>query len=113
MTQFEWFDFQDQHQAKIREIRSKPIVLKLGKYECWVENEIVHYSKWVKKQREFVSYDITDPIQTYEIRGDVGNQFLWTWKKQIIYQDKEGHKFTKLEYWDNQEMSRKEWLNDN
>ena len=113
MTQFEWFDFQDQHQAKIREIRSKPIVLKLGKYECWVENEIVHYSKWVKKQREFVSYDITDPIQTYEIRGDVGNQFLWTWKKQIIYQDKEVHKFTKLEYWDNQEMSRKEWLNDN
>lgn len=110
MTQFEWFDFQDQHQAKIKEIQSKPIVLKLGKYECWVENESIHYSKWVKKQRDFISYDIIEPIQTYEIHGGIGNKLICTWKKQIIYRDKNGNEFTELEYWDNEKITKKEFL---
>lgn len=62
MTQFELFDFQDECKTKLQEIHQKPIILKIGKYECWVENENIHYSKWIKKQREFISYDIIEPI---------------------------------------------------
>lgn len=112
MTQFELFDFQDECKNKLQKIHQDPIILKWGSYECWAENNKIHYSKWVKKQREFVSYYIVEPIQTYEIHGGIGNQLLRTWKKQIIYRDKEGHEFTELEYWNNQEMSKKEWLND-
>lgn len=108
MTQFEWFDFQDQHQEKLKEIRSKPIVLKLGKYECWVENEKIHYAKWVKKQREFVK-KTGGEIQAY-LFGGIGNQLIGKVTTPIIYIDGNGNEFTELEYWDKQELTRKEWL---
>lgn len=110
MTQFELFDFQDECKTKLQEIRQKPIILKIGKYECWVENESIHYSKWIKKQREFVSFDIIEPIQMCDIRGGIGNQFIFTWEKQIIYLDKNGNEFTELEYWDNEQITREEFL---
>lgn len=110
MTQFELFEFQDDHNRKVQKIRQKPIILKWGKYECRIENGTIYYSKWVKKQRDFISYDIIEPIQTYEIHGGIGNKLICTWKKQIIYRDKNGNEFTELEYWDNEQITREEFL---
>ena len=112
MTQFEWFDFQDQHQAKLKEIRSKPIVLKLGKYECWVENGQIHYAKWIKKQRsieEFVSIMSNIEDRTYYKDG----KWISVYSNHLIFTDKNGNRFRddELEYWDKQELTKKEWLN--
>lgn len=108
MTQFELFNFQDECKNKLQKIRQKPIILKWGKYECWTENETIHYSKWVKKQRDFIK-KTGGNIKAY-LFGGIGNQLLGTLTEPIIYQDKEGHEFTDLEYWDNEQITKEEFL---
>lgn len=108
MTQFELFDFQDEYKNKLQEIRQKPIILKWGKYECWVENEIVHYSKWVKKQREFIK-KAGGEVKAY-LFGGVGNQLIGKVTTPLIYTDKNGNEFTELEYWDNEQITKEDFL---
>lgn len=105
---FNWLEFQLQHQARLQEIRQKPIALKWGQYECWVENGTIHYSKWVKKQREFVKKTGGD-VQAY-LFGGIGNQLIGKVTTPLIYTDKNGNEFTELEYWDNEQITREEFL---
>lgn len=107
---FDLLEFQLQHQAKLQEIRSNPIVLKLGLYECSLDTEGIHYFKWSKKQREFVDCTVREPLLTSDISGGKGNRLVWVYRNEIVYRDKDGNEFTELDYWDREEMTREEWL---
>lgn len=107
---FDLLEFQLQHQAKLQEIRSNPIVLKLGLYECSLDTEGIHYFKWSKKQREFVGCTVREPLLTSDISGGKGNRLVWVYRNEIVYRDKDGNEFTELDYWDREEMTREEWL---
>lgn len=105
MTQDEWLDFCEQHERETQEIRNKPIELWWGRYCCYVDkmDGLVHHVIRKKKNREYVS--IQSPIQ---VRGGKGNQVVWNWYYQ--YTDKDGNVFTDLTYYENEEVTREEWL---
>lgn len=107
MTQIDTLELNKQNKDKIKEIRNCPITLKFGEYECEVKNENIKYLKWIKKQRNIVSYEISSPV---EFRGGIGNKLLCVYKEEIIYYDELGNSFTDPEYWINKEISREEWL---
>lgn len=107
MTQIDILELNKQNKDKIKEIRDCPIILKFGKYECKVKKYNIEYFKWVKKKRDIVSYEVSNLT---ECRGGLGNNIIWIYKKEIIYYDKYGNSFTDPEYWDNEKISKEEWL---
>ena len=114
MTQFELFEFQDECKDKLQEIRQKPIVLKWGKYECWVENNIIFYSKWSKKQIDLTQYkSITHGWEEAQYYKD--GKFTFTQYHYWEVEEPNGNiKRIKgdfpLFYWDNEQISREKWL---
>ena len=114
MTQFELFDFQDECKAKLQEIRQKPIILKIGKYECWVENESIHYSKWTKKQIDLTQYKyVTHGWE--EVRYCKDEKFVFETYHYWKLEDQNGEiKRIKGDFplycWENEQISREEFL---
>lgn len=105
---FDLLELQLQHQAKLQEIRSNPIVLKLGLYECSLDAEGIHYFKWSKKQREYIK--ISGGNDCKYLFGGKGNQLIAIVKEPMYYMDENGHWFSEPNYWDKEEMTREKWL---
>lgn len=114
MTQFELFDFQDECKTKLQEIRQKPIILKIGKYECWVENESIHYSKWIKKQIDLTQYkSVTHGWE--EVRYYKDGKFIFERYHYWEIEDQNG-KIKRIKgdfplyYWENKQITKEDFL---
>lgn len=105
MTNEQLLEICEERESVLEKIKNTPICLKWGKFECRVENDKVYYSRWTKKKRDCIV-----GVKDYAIlNGGVGNQKL-VWELCHVYIDKDGNEFKDLEYWDREDIKRKDWF---
>lgn len=100
----------NENNKEIKKIREKPIVLYWGNYSCYVKDGKMHYQIYQKQQREYVEKRVTE--EYWRGGGMSGNYQVLKLIREVQYIDAQGNLFGEedLIYWENVEVTKKEWL---